>query len=179
MTAQASEARKRSAPGEAFRLVSLTVALFVFWLLLSGHYTPKLVVIGAVSSVLCTLLARRMGLTDPEGHPVHLMGRFVTFGPWILWEIVKSGWAVTKIILAPRLAISPTMTRVVATQRTTPGVVTYANSITLTPGTVTTRVRGNVLTVFALTRDGADDLEAGGMDARITRFEGEVTEKET
>jgi multicomponent Na+:H+ antiporter subunit E len=50
--------------------------------------------------------------------------------------------------------------------------VTYANSITLTPGTITTGVKGNVLTVHALVRDGAADLEGGGMDARVSQFEG-------
>ena len=49
---------------------------------------------------------------------------------------------------------------------------TYANSITLTPGTITTGVKGNVLTVHALVRDGALDLEGGGMDARVSQFEG-------
>ncbi len=52
------------------------------------------------------------------------------------------------------------------------GLVTYANSITLTPGTITTEIEGNVLTVHALVRDGALDLEGGGMDGRVTQFEG-------
>jgi multicomponent Na+:H+ antiporter subunit E len=64
------------------------------------------------------------------------------------------------------------MTKVEASQRTTVGIVTYANSITLTPGTITTGIKGNILTVHALTRDGALDLEAGGMDARVSQFEG-------
>jgi multicomponent Na+:H+ antiporter subunit E len=64
------------------------------------------------------------------------------------------------------------MTRVKATQKTPVGLVTYANSITLTPGTITTGIDGNVLTVHALVRDGAMDLEGGGMDARVTEFEG-------
>ncbi len=83
-----------------------------------------------------------------------------------------SAWAVTRIILDPRLPISPTMTRVRASQRTAAGIATYANSITLTPGTVTMTVKGNVLTVHALVRDGAMDLEQGGMDARVRTFEG-------
>jgi multicomponent Na+:H+ antiporter subunit E len=64
------------------------------------------------------------------------------------------------------------MTVVRASQRTTAGIATYANSITLTPGTVTVGVSGNELTVHALVREGALDLEAGEMDRRVTRFEG-------
>jgi multicomponent Na+:H+ antiporter subunit E len=156
------------------RLISLASALFLFWLALSGHYTPVLLAAGAVATALSVVAAVRMGVADAEGHPVHLLGRFVTYFPWLAWEIAKSAWAVTRIILDPRLPVSPTMTRVKASQRTSLGVVTYANSITLTPGTITTGVKGDVLTVHALVREGAIDLESGAMDARVTLFEGRV-----
>ncbi|MDX2201616.1 MAG: Na+/H+ antiporter subunit E [Hyphomicrobiaceae bacterium] len=154
------------------RYVSLGVLLFAFWLALSGHYTPLLIGIGAACSLLCVLVGARMKVVDDEGHPAHLFGQALTYFPWLVWEIAKSAWAVTRIILHPRLPISPTMTVVTASQRTSAGIATYANSITLTPGTITTGVRGNRLTVHALVRDGALDLEAGGMDARVKRFEG-------
>lgn len=154
------------------RLLSLFSALLLFWLALSGYFKPFLVGAGVASALLCVAAAHRMGAADSEAHPHHLFGRGLTYLPWLVWEIVKSCWSVTKLILDPRLPISPTMTRVTASQRSAVGLVTYANSITLTPGTITTHVDGNVLTVHALVRDGAIDLEAGGMDARVTRFEG-------
>jgi multicomponent Na+:H+ antiporter subunit E len=64
------------------------------------------------------------------------------------------------------------MTIVRASQRTSVGVATYANSITLTPGTITVEVNGNELTVHALVGEGALDLEGGGMDRRVSQFEG-------
>jgi multicomponent Na+:H+ antiporter subunit E len=88
-----------------------------------------------------------------------------------MWEIAKSAWAVTKIIVNPRLPVSPTMTIVKASQRTSLGVNVYANSITLTPGTITVGVDGDELTVHALVKNGADDLETGGMDRRVSQFE--------
>lgn len=154
------------------RLLSLFATLLLFWLALSGHYTPFLMAAGAASAAVCVLAALRMGVADREGHPLHLFGRALTFFPWLVWEICKSAWAVTRIILHPRLPISPTMTGVTASQRTTVGIAIYANSITLTPGTITTAVRGDKLMVHALVREGAADLEGGGMDARVTRFEG-------
>ena len=154
------------------RLASLAVVLFSLWLALSGHYTPFLLGAGAAAAVLCVVIAVRMGIADSEGHPVHLVRGALTYFPWLLREIAKSAWSVSKLILNPRLPISPTMTQVVATQKTTVGVASYANSITLTPGTITTGVKGNVLTVHALTLEGALDLERGGMDARVSRFEG-------
>lgn len=154
------------------RTISLTVFLFAFWLALSGHYTPVLIAAGLASAVLCAFAARRMHALDDESHPLHLLPGVFTYYPWLLWEIVKSAWAVTRIILHPALPISPTMTVVKATQRGGAAIATYANSITLTPGTLTVGVQGNDLVIHALTRDGALDLEAGHMDRRVTRFEG-------
>ena len=154
------------------RRLSLFVVLFAFWLVLSGHYTPRLIIIGAVCSVLCVAAAARMNVDDEEGHPIDLLPRALTYFPWLVWEICKSGWAVTRIVLDPRLPISPTMLRVRAGQKTPRGIGAYGNSITLTPGTLTVAADGNMLTVHALTTAGADDLEEGSMDRRVARFEG-------
>jgi multicomponent Na+:H+ antiporter subunit E len=154
------------------RYISLAGFLFAFWLALSGHYTAMLVTAGAVSAVVCVLAAIRMRVADAEGHPIELFRGAVTYLPWLVIEIAKSGFAVTKVILHPSLPISPTMTVVKASQKTTAGVATYANSITLTPGTITVGVSGNDLTVHALVKGGALDLEGGGMDRRVSQFEG-------
>lgn len=154
------------------RYISLAGFLFAFWLVLSGHYTAMLITAGAVSAVLCVLAAIRMRVADAESHPIELFAGALTYFPWLFWEILKSGWSVTKVILHPSLPISPTMTVVRGSQKTAPGLATYANSITLTPGTITVGVSGNDLTIHALVRDGALDLEGGGMDSRVRRFEG-------
>jgi len=156
------------------RYFSLGILLFTFWLALSGHYTHLLIGIGAACTILCVAVAARMGATDAEAHPLHLFVPALTYFPWLAWEIAKSGWAVARIIIDPKLPISPTMTAVFASQRTSVGIATYANSITLTPGTITTNVRANELTVHALVREGAIDVEEGGMDARVKQFEGGV-----
>ena len=158
--------------GGTMRYVSFAGFLFAFWLALSGHYTPGLIAVGAACAVLCVLAAVRMRVLDAESHPIELFVRALTYFPWLAGEIVKSAVGVTKIILNPRLPIAPTMTVVRASQRTPVGVVTYANSITLTPGTITVGLDGDELTVHALTREGALDLEFGGMDQRVSWFEG-------
>jgi multicomponent Na+:H+ antiporter subunit E len=151
---------------------SAVIITYVFWLVLSGHYTPLLMVIGAVSSVLVVMLASRMALVDREGHPIDLVGRAIWYWPWLLWQIVKSGVDVSKIILSPSLPISPTLINVRASQKSAVGLVTYANSITLTPGTVSVEVEGDEITVHAITYAGAQDVAKGGMDRTVTRFEG-------
>ncbi len=151
---------------------SLGLVLACFWLVLSGHYTVITVTAGFVSVIGVVLLSRRMDIADEEGHPIHLSPRAVTYWPWLGLEIAKSAWDVTKIILSPKLPISPTLIRVRASQRTPVGIATYANSITLTPGTVTARVSGNEFLVHAITRAGAEDLAKGTMDDRVKQFEG-------
>jgi multicomponent Na+:H+ antiporter subunit E len=85
---------------------------------------------------------------------------------------VKSALEVSKIILSPRLPISPTFVRVKPTQRTSVGLAIYANSITLTPGTVSVEVAEAEFLVHALTKEGAASLMEGDMDRRVSRFEG-------
>ena len=153
------------------RVISFGVILYLFWLALSGYFKAFLLIGGLLCTLFVLYAARRMKLIDSESYPAQLFPGATTYWPWLLWEIIKAGWAVTKAVLRPGRSISPTMTRVIASQHTAAGIATYANSITLTPGTITTGIHGNVFTVHALERGGAIDLEEGGMDARVTRFE--------
>ena len=125
----------------------LAVVLSVVWLLLSGHTEPLLLSLGAVSVLAAVGLARRMGLLDAEAVPFKVTLRALLYLPWLLWQIVKSNLDVARRILDPRLPIAPRVIRVRASQKTDLGRVVYANSITLTPGTVTVDCEGEILTV--------------------------------
>ena len=154
------------------RYGSIGLVLFCFWLVLSGIYTAITVPAGILSVIGVVALARRMGIADDEGHPIHLSLGALTYWPWLMLEIAKSAWDVTKIILHPKLPISPTLIRIRASQRSAVGLATYANSITLTPGTITARVSGDEFLVHAVVRGGAKDLAKGTMDQRVKKFEG-------
>lgn len=156
------------------RVISLAVALFLFWLALSGHYTPFLIVSGATIALIVALLGIRSGYSDEEGHPVDYLWHGFVYWPWLVVEIAKSAWAVARIIIDPRLPISPRLIRTKASQRTAVGIATYANSITLTPGTITVEInrRKQEFLVHALTKDSADGVEEGSMDRRVRAFEG-------
>ncbi len=154
------------------RLVSTFLALFAFWLLLSGFFTAFLMVAGAVTALAVVLFSRRMDIVDHEGHPVQLAPRaLLVYWPWLVKEIVKSAWQVSTIILQPSLPISPTLVRVRTTQKTDVGRTTFANSITLTPGTISVEVGRDEILVHALTRGSAEVLAKGEMDRRVTEFE--------
>jgi multicomponent Na+:H+ antiporter subunit E len=151
--------------------LALTATLFAFWLLLSGIYTPFLVLSGLVASVSVALLARRMELVDRESHPVQLALAGLAYWPWLFKEIAKAGWQVTRIILDPRLPISPTLVRFRPSQKSTVALATHANSITLTPGTITVEARADEFLVHALTREGAAGVVDSEMDRRVSRLD--------
>ncbi len=156
------------------RVFSLAAVLFVFWLLLSGHFTPFLITAGALVALLVAWLGTVLGYADEEGHPIELVGRGLLYWPWLVKEAAKSAIDVATIVVNPALPISPQLLRVKTSQKTAVGVATYANSITLTPGTITVEVnrRENELLVHALTKSGADGLVEGEMDRRVTIMEG-------
>lgn len=148
------------------------VFLYGFWLLLSGQFSPFLLAVGAACSVTALLLARRMNILDREGMPIHLGARTLfTYWPWLVKEILVSGWDVAWRIVHPRLPIAPAMVRFAPTQQTDLGLVIHANSITLTPGTIAVEVGRSEFVVHALTAAGAAQLAGSEMDRRVTRLE--------
>jgi multicomponent Na+:H+ antiporter subunit E len=153
------------------RTLSLSTVLAVLWLGLSGHYTPLLLAFGLASALLVVYIGHRMGTLDKEGHPTHLILGAIRYWPWLIKEIVKANIDVAKIVLARDLPISPTVATLKASQRSVEGRVTYANSITLTPGTVTLRLDGDRLEVHGLTREGIEALETAEMDRRVVEME--------
>jgi len=147
------------------------ILLFGLWLLLSGHFTPLLLGFGVSSCLFVIWIIHRMDVIDNETRIIRVGWRLLTYFPWLAWEIVKANWDVAWRILHPGLPISPTLFVVTSTQKSDVGRVTYANSITLTPGTVTVDLEGDKFTVHALTRGAAEALMEGEMDRRVTAVE--------
>lgn len=152
-------------------VINLTLFLFGLWLLLSGHYTPLLLLLGILSTLLVALLASRADLIDQDTQSVLIKPTVLFYWGWLGREIVKSNIDVARRILNPRLQISPNVFTVKASQKSEMGRVTYANSITLVPGTVAMDVEEDVITVHALTQEAAADLQRGEMDRRVCAVE--------
>ena len=155
-----------------FHSFSLFLTLYAFWLLLSGFFTPFLMTAGAGCALAVVWFAQRMDVVDHEGHPIRLGPKALVYWIWLIKEIVKSGWDVSKIILNPKLPISPTMVRFKPSQKTDVGLVLHANSITLTPGTIAIEVSADEFLVHGLTRGGAEGTIDSDMDRRVTACEG-------
>ncbi len=154
------------------RFAVAAFVLFGLWLLLSGLYAPLHLTLGIVSSVFVAWIAERMGLLTPEPGDAWLRPlRCLAYIPWLAWQMAKANADVTRRILVPARAISPRVLRVPSTQASDLARSVYANSITLTPGTISIDVAGDVITVHALSRQGAEDLATGEMGARVTALE--------
>ena len=148
----------------------LFVFYFVIWLLLSGHYDPLLLTLGVLSCITCLYVTWKAKFIDEEGLPLHLLIRLPIYTLWLFNEIIKAYIDTAKIIIFNNP--DPQNFRVKSSQKTEAGKVTYANSITLTPGTVTTVLDGDILEVHALSSDMADDVKSGAMDKKVSWLEG-------
>lgn len=152
-------------------LLGLTAGLAALWLLLSGHYAPLTMTLGAGSCVFVVWLCRRLGLVTHESVPLDLLPRLPGYAAWLGVQIIRSNLDVVTRLLRGRAAISPRTVFIDTRTHDPLGQAILANSITLTPGTVTIGLEDGEAVVHALTREGAADIEAGTMAGRVARFE--------
>ncbi|MEE2829223.1 MAG: Na+/H+ antiporter subunit E [Myxococcota bacterium] len=150
----------------------LFLLLAVNWLLWSGHlFEPLLLSFGLVSCLGVTWLVHRMDRLDGVPTDWGLAARSLLYLPWLVLEILKSNLHVTWLVLHPRLPIRPQLVRGPASQRTDLGQVIYANSITLTPGTITLDLREGQVLVHAISDTTASGVTDGEMDRRVAALE--------
>ncbi|WP_245667649.1 Na+/H+ antiporter subunit E [Neptunicoccus sediminis] len=154
------------------RTILSAFALFGLWLLMSGVYKPLVVGLGAASAIFAVYMVRRMDRVDQDHLKIPLNPfYFITYLFWLLWEVVKSNVTVTKLILAPHLNLRQHIFRVPNTQKSELAEVIFANSITLTPGTVTVETEGDAFWVHAVSFDDSDHEALADMDRRVTSIE--------
>lgn len=135
--------------------VGLFVALVVFWVTMSGLFKPIIVAMGAASIVVTLFLSARLDVVDKESSPYIRLPVFLAYWVWLLKEIIKANIVVIRACLRANLDIDPALVKVRTTCRSDLAKTTFANSITLTPGTVTLAVEGDRMLVHALYESGA------------------------
>ena len=141
--------------------------LFLFWLLLSGHFTPLFYAYGVISVLLVIWLQHRMDRIDREPALLKVSVGLVRYGLWLGWNLLLSNIDVARRIWDPKLPIEPVWERL-DIQLTSPREITlYASSITLTPGTLTTDIKEGYFLVHTLNPEGMAELRRGEMERRI------------
>lgn len=155
-------------PTSGFLLVF--AGCLAFWFLLSGHVgLLDLVMAVAASAAVAWVNRRDEALSDV----LVWTPRLLAYVPWLLREIWIANIQVVRLVVDPRLPIDPVVVRLPTRYSTDLARTTLANSITLTPGTITLDVDGETLVVHAITRAGGDDLLGGGMARRVGRVFGD------
>jgi len=162
------------------QVISKFLFLMAFWLLLSGQTDLSdpgdryLIICGVLSCAFVTYIAKRKNILDEEGNPVHLVFRMLRYLPWLLWQVARANIDVAYRVWHPKQKIAPQFIRVPLGTRTSLGTLIYANSITLTPGTITVSVdetKGEML-VHALSDEAARELLSGEMHDHIEKLDG-------
>jgi len=152
------------------------IILFAFWLILSGHYQVKYIVIGALSAGLVTFLtndlfdaALRYGERTEVKTRLDLLqlGRFLLYLPWLLSRIIMANVQVAYLVLHPKMPIDPGLLVFRTRMKKGMAQVTLANSITLTPGTITTSLENGQYIIHTLKRPLAGELEDATMQNKI------------
>ncbi len=158
------------------RTLLTALTLFVLWLLMSGIYKPMIIGFGVISAVISVIVVRRMdNAADADRLEINLrVLPTIAYWFWLMVEIAKANWAVTKLILSPSMPINRHMFRIPHSQKTDLGQAIFANSITLTPGTISVEVEEGEFLIHAVGYS-ADDLHAlADMDSRVAAIEGET-----
>lgn len=143
--------------------------MLAFWVVLSGMFDPFHLSLGAISCLLVAHFSHDLLFRDGRvGTWVRDLVGLILYLPYLFKEILLANLQVAYIVLHPRMTelIDPTLVRFKTTLKRPISKVTFAQSITLTPATVTVSIDDDEFTVYALTRSGAESLP-GEMERRV------------
>ena len=149
--------------------------LMGLWLHLSGRFDPFHLALGVGSVLLvmwinAPLKQTRLYIGDTFAWDRANYWALLAYLPWLGWEILLGSIQVAYLVLHPRMPVEPCLIYFRVNLPNLAARVILGNSITLTPGTVTIRIRGNEFVVHALTRASAEGLVHGDMPQRVSRI---------
>lgn len=156
------------------RITGLVLTLVVFWLINSLHFTPLLLAFGVLSVASVVLIVLRMQQVDGKYEPpLFLSWRLIPFLVWLIRSVYQSSIEVAKLIWEREPKISPVVfDSFMVDQSVELFEVIYANSVTLTPGTMILDIEDKVLEIHALTKDAAKGMLRGGIGRRVRHLSG-------
>ena len=131
----------------------LTLAMVAAWLTLSGYFIPMILTFGAISIAIVVWMCRRMRILDEETVPYLMILQTLSYYAWLFAEIVKANVQVVRAVLSPDLEVSPTLVKIPLNTDVDIAETMFANSITLTPGTVSVDMQPDHILVHALLTD--------------------------
>ncbi|MEP1445993.1 MAG: Na+/H+ antiporter subunit E [Paraglaciecola sp.] len=152
-------------------IISLFLILAILWLFNSGMYTPLPIALGLVSIGFVIWLSLRMGIIDDESQPLQLSRKLPAYYFWLIKKIIQSNIDVVLLVWRGNGAISPCVASIPIGQQSEIAKVIYANSITLTPGTVAMNIENDRVQIHSLTTHSMEELQQGDMARQVNRLE--------
>ena len=152
------------------------IIMFGFWILLSGEFTLILLISGGIFSLMVAYMCHGFFIGDANLKlETKRISRFIKYLPWLFWQILISNIDVAYRTLHPKMPINPRIVKFKNDLNTNMGIVTLANSITLTPGTVTIKAGKDEFIIHAIDDKFVDGIIEGEMQRRVKEIEGETS----
>ncbi|NVL89994.1 MAG: Na+/H+ antiporter subunit E [Desulfobacterales bacterium] len=151
--------------------VGTTIILFAFWMLLSGKFDAFHLTLGAICCALVAYLFHDLLFANVRVGDMRVVAaRFIAYIPWLIQQILLANIHVVSLVVRRRMPIDPRVVKFKTKLETDISCVTLANSITLTPGTITMDIKDGVFYVHAVSQKVADELNAGDMEDRVAHI---------
>ena len=154
------------------KILVLAILYSSIWIAFSGHFDFLLLSFGVLSVSIVLYTLRRMRIVDQTPIKFQMNAfKLVTYSFWLIKEILKSNITVTKTILSQKIQVKQNMFNVPLFPKSDAAQVIFANSITLTPGTITVETEKNSLLVHSLDFSDNTEDEIADMGNRVSACE--------
>ena len=158
-----------------FSFLITFILMFSSWIVLSGKFDPLLLWLGGISSFFVAYYFYDLLFPAIDPGYIKVFFRFIRYTPWLIWEIIKANFHLLYLAFHPRMKelIDPHIITFKTNLKSDIAIATLANSITLTPGTITvTADSDGVFRVHAIDRKSAQGLP-GTMLKKVAKVFGE------
>lgn len=156
----------------------MSLVYFLLWLIFNGRITFEIIIAGALISFMLDMFIRKvlhLNLTAGKLFmAVKILPNIVMYIIVLLVEIIRANFSIIRMVLAPQIDVEPCLVKFRTHLKTDAARVALANSITLTPGTITVSLEGDNLLVHALNKDMADGLEGSIFERLLAGMEGKL-----
>ncbi|MBR0203544.1 MAG: Na+/H+ antiporter subunit E [Synergistaceae bacterium] len=153
----------------------MSLVYFTLWLIFNGRFTLEVIISGVIIALALDMFVRkilRINLTRQNFLKfVKILPDVIIYLAVLLFEIIKANFAIIKLVMAPELEVEPCLVKFNTPLKTEGARAALANSITLTPGTITVSLEGRELLVHALNREIADSLDNSLFEKLLIRME--------
>lgn len=148
------------------------LVLFLNWIVWSGMFDAFHLALGVISCAIVTFMSHDLLFKSEKFSVRHAIEfvRFIKYIPWLLYQIILSNIHVAYLVLHPKMPIEPSVISYRSKLKKDISLVTLANSITLTPGTITADIVNGIYIVHCISKKVADDLLTGDMEKRVSHI---------